>query len=139
MASADAAATSGHKGRAAFLVPAWLREYRPDWLRSDILAGLTAAAVVIPTAMAYAAIAGVPVQVGLYTALVPMPIYALLGSSRPLSVSTTSTLAILTGTQLAALAPGGDQAMMLGALAMLTLAVGAILLAASLLRLGFVA
>ena len=60
MASADAAATSGHKGRAAFLVPAWLREYRSDWLRFDITAGLTAAAVVIPTAMAYAAIAGLP-------------------------------------------------------------------------------
>jgi MFS superfamily sulfate permease-like transporter len=64
----------------------WLLKYQKDWLRYDVLAGLIAAAVVIPKAMAYATIAGLPVQVGLYTALVPMVIYALLGTSRPLSV-----------------------------------------------------
>src|SRR5215472_7137081 len=101
--------------------PEWISGYRKDWLGPDLIAGLTAAAVVIPTAMAYAAIAGLPLQVGLYTALVPMLIYALLGSSRPLSVSTTSTIAILTGTQLADLAAGGDHALLLGALATLTL------------------
>ena len=76
------------------LLPDWLRNYQRDWLRPDVIAGLTAAAVVIPKAMAYATIAGLPVQVGLYTAFVPMVIYAVLGSSRPLSVSTTTTLAI---------------------------------------------
>ena len=50
----------------------------------DVLAGLITAAVVIPKAMAYATIAGLPVQIGLYTALVPMAIYAVLGTSRPL-------------------------------------------------------
>jgi sulfate permease, SulP family len=60
----------------------WLKEYRRDWLRPDVIAGLTTAAVVIPKAMAYATIAGLPVQVGLYTAFVPMLIYALTGSSR---------------------------------------------------------
>ena len=50
---------------------------RSEWIRLDVIAGLTAAAVVIPKAMAYATIAGLPVQVGLYTALVPMVIYAL--------------------------------------------------------------
>jgi len=80
-----------------------------------------------------------PLQIGLYTALVPMLIYAALGSSRPLSVSTTSTIAILTATQLGDAAAGSDRALLLGALAMLTLAVGAALLAAALLRLGFVA
>ena len=69
-------------------------------VRPDVIAGLTAAAVVIPKAMAYATIAGLPVQVGLYTALVPMVVYALLGTSRPLSVSTTTTIAILTGSAL---------------------------------------
>jgi SulP family sulfate permease len=49
----------------------WLLRYQPAWLRFDLVAGLTAAAVVIPQAMAYAVIAGLPVQVGLYTALVP--------------------------------------------------------------------
>ena len=66
----------------------WMRAYRKAWLRYDVIAGLTAAAVVIPKAMAYATIAGLPVQVGLYTALVPVVIYALVGTSRPLSVST---------------------------------------------------
>ncbi|MCT0224508.1 SulP family inorganic anion transporter [Synechococcus sp. CS-1328] len=51
--------------------------------QADLAAGLTAAAVVLPKAMAYATIAGLPVQVGLYTALVPMAVYALLGSSSP--------------------------------------------------------
>lgn len=67
-------------------------------LRFDMVAGLTAAAVVLPKAMAYATVAGLPVAVGLYTAFVPMIVYALLGSSRVLSVSSTATLAILTGT-----------------------------------------
>ena len=49
--------------------------YRKEWLRFDVIAGLTTAAVVIPKAMAYATIAGLPVQVGLYTAIVPMVIY----------------------------------------------------------------
>ena len=62
-------------------------------LRFDVVAGLTAAAVVLPKAMAYATVAGLPVAVGLYTAFVPMIVYALLGSSRVLSVSSTTTLA----------------------------------------------
>jgi MFS superfamily sulfate permease-like transporter len=68
-----------------------------EWLRADVVAGLTTAAVVIPKAMAYATVAGLPVQVGIYTAFAPMILYALLGSSRVLSVSTTTTLAILAG------------------------------------------
>ena len=83
----------------------WLRGYPREWLRPDVIAGLTASAVVVPKAMAYATIAGLPVQVGLYTAFVPMVIYALLGTSRPLSVSTTTTIAILTGSTLVAVAP----------------------------------
>ena len=78
----------------------------PRVARPDVVAGLTAAAVVIPKAMAYATIAGLPVQVGLYTALVPMVVYALLGTSRSLSVSTTTTIAILVGAELAQVAPG---------------------------------
>ena len=110
-----------------------------DSRRADVVAGLTAAAVVIPKAMAYATIAGLPVQIGLYTALVPMVIYAVLGTSRVLSVSTTTTIAILTAAELGQLAPDGDPAMLLKATATLTLLVGAILVLASVLRLGFVA
>jgi high affinity sulfate transporter 1 len=108
-------------------------------LRLDVVAGLVAAAVVLPKAMAYASVAGLPVAVGLYTAFVPMLIYALLGSSRVLSVSSTTTLAILTGTQLALVVPDGDPAKLVTATAALTALVGAMLLLARLIRLGFVA
>src|SRR5207344_2740607 len=108
-------------------------------LRFDIVAGLTAAAVVVPKAMAYATVAGLPVAVGLYTAFVPMVIYAVLGTSRVLSVSSTTTLAILAGTQLGLTVPDGDPAHLVTATATLTALVGAFLLAARLLRLGFVA
>jgi high affinity sulfate transporter 1 len=117
----------------------WLPDHRHEWLRPDIFAGLTTGAVVVPKAMAYATVAGLPVQVGIYTAFVPMVIYALLGTSRPLSVSTTTTLGILTGAQLAAVAPTGDPAQLLAATATLTVLVGVMLLAASLLRLGAIA
>jgi high affinity sulfate transporter 1 len=100
---------------------------------------LTAAAVVIPNALAYATLAGLPVEAGLYTAFVPMVIYALFGTSRVLSVSTTTTLAILTTSALAHVAPGGGGAELLAAAATLGVLVGLILMAASLLRLGFVA
>jgi high affinity sulfate transporter 1 len=117
----------------------WLSTYQKDWLRYDVLAGLIAAAVVIPKAMAYATIAGLPVQVGLYTALVPMVIYAVLGTSRPLSVSTTTTLAILTAAELGDVAANADPASLMITSATLTLLVGVFLVLASLARLGFVA
>lgn len=107
--------------------------------RGDVVAGLTAAAVVIPKAMAYATIAGLPIEVGLYTAFVPMLVYVFLGTSRPLSVSTTTTIAILTGAELSSVAPGADAGQLIVATATLTLMVGVILIAASLLRLGFIA
>jgi sulfate permease, SulP family len=108
-------------------------------LRFDVIAGLTAAAVVLPKAMAYATVAGLPIAVGLYTAFIPMVIYALLGSSRVLSVSSTTTLGILAGTQLGLAVPDGDPAKLVTATATLTALVGAMLLLARLMRLGFVA
>jgi SulP family sulfate permease len=120
------------------LLPGWLVSCRANW-RPDIIAGLTTGAVIIPMAMAYAMMAELPVQVGLYTALVPMVIYAVLGTSRVLSVSTTTTLAILTAAQLGQVVPDGNPAALLSASATLTLLVGAALLLARLLRLGMVA
>ncbi|MFZ0313320.1 MAG: SulP family inorganic anion transporter [Candidatus Korobacteraceae bacterium] len=117
----------------------WVFRYQKEWLRPDVIAGLTTAAVVIPKAMAYATIAGLPVQVGLYTAFLPMVIYAVLGTSRVLSVSTTTTLAILAAAELGEVVPSGDAASLLSASATLTLLVGAMLVLASILRLGFVA
>ncbi|HET7798016.1 MAG TPA: SulP family inorganic anion transporter [Nevskia sp.] len=108
-------------------------------LRFDIVSGLTASAVVLPKAMAYATVAGLSVAVGLYTCLIPMVIYAFLGSSRVLSVSSTTTLGILTGAELAIVVPDGDPTKLVIATATLTALVGAVLLLARLLRLGFVA
>jgi len=117
----------------------WLTGYRRQWLRPDVMAGLTSAAVVIPKAMAYATVAGLPLQVGLYTAFVPMVIYALLGTSRPLSVSSTTTLAILSAAALGEAVPEGSAESLLAAGATLAMLVGAMLALAGLLRLGFVA
>ncbi|WP_029258459.1 MULTISPECIES: SulP family inorganic anion transporter [unclassified Microbacterium] len=120
--------------------PPWLFStvvgYRRSWILRDVIAGLSAGAVVIPQAMAYATIANLPVQVGLYTCILPMLVYAFLGGSRAMSVSTTSTIATLTATTLvtAGVAAGAEDAM--GSLMMLTLLVGAILLIARLCRLG---
>src|SRR5690606_1574538 len=124
--------------RPAWLLPS-LAGYRRAWLRADLVGGLSAGAVVIPQAMAYATIANLPVQVGLYTCIIPMPVYALLGGSRALCVSTTSTIATLTATTLvtagvAASADDPDAA--LGSLVTLTLLVGIVLVVARVLRLG---
>jgi SulP family sulfate permease len=108
-------------------------------VQADVLAGLTAAAVVIPKAMAYATIASLPVQVGLYTAIVPIVMYAVLGTSRPLSVSTTTTIAILTGASLSQVAPNGSASELIPAAATLAVLVGALLILAAVARLGFVA
>ncbi|WP_348645132.1 SulP family inorganic anion transporter [Methylobacterium sp. P1-11] len=69
----------------------------PPDLGRDVVAGLAAATVVLPKAMAYATVAGLPVSVGLYDAFVPPLIYGLLGSLRVLCVSSTTTLTIPTG------------------------------------------
>lgn len=108
-------------------------------LRFDLVAGLTAAAIVLPKAMAYATVAGLPIEIGLYTAFIPMIIYALLGSSRLLNFSSTTTLAILVGTQLGLVVPDGDAAKLITATATLTALVGVLLILAAVLRLGFVA
>lgn len=132
-------AAAGQPGDNARTRMDWLTSYRKEWLRPDVLAGLTTAAVVIPKALAYATIAGLPVQVGLYTVLVPMAVYALVGTSRVLSVSTSTTLAILVGAELAQVASGADAGALIAASAAISFLAGIILVAAALLRLGFVA
>jgi sulfate permease, SulP family len=118
------------------VIAPWLRGYDRSWLAKDVLSGLAAGAVVIPQAMAYATIADLPVEVGLYTCMVPMAVYALLGGSRTLSVSTTSTVAILTGSTLVAAGVAANAEDPARTLAALTLLVGVILLIARALRLG---
>ncbi len=120
-------------------IASWLSAYRREWFRSDAVAGLTVAAVVIPQSMGYAAIAGLPVQAGLYTALAGMLVYPLLGSSRPLSVSTTSAIAMLAATEVAVVAALDPNIAASAVASALALLVGGFLVAARVLRLGFLA
>jgi len=127
------------KGTKYLPLPEWLTSYRKEWLRSDFLAGLTTASVAIPQAMAYAAIAGLPLVVGLYTSLVMLVVYALAGSSRLLSVTTSSTIAILSAGALHGVAAAKGEGALLSASATLTLLVGVFLVLGGILRLGVVA
>ncbi|BDG01454.1 SulP family inorganic anion transporter [Anaeromyxobacter oryzae] len=130
------AGAPGHRNTAWL---GWLRGYERATLAADVLAGLTAAAVVLPKAMAYATVAGLPVQAGLYAAFLPPIVYAALGRSAVLSVSTTTTIGILVGSALTEAVPGGDAARLMAAVATLSLLVGVILLVSAALRFGFVA
>jgi SulP family sulfate permease len=71
----------------------WLPEYKPSWLRYDLISGLTIWAVLVPQAMAYAGIAGVPPIMGLYTLPLPLFFYAIFGTSRTLVVGPDSAVA----------------------------------------------
>lgn len=117
----------------------WIPAYDRRWLPADVVAGVTTASVIIPKAMAYATVAGVALQVGLYTALLPMAAYALVGTSRLLSVSTTTTIGILTAAAIAEVAPNAGVAEAAVIAATLAVLVGVMLFAGGLLRLGFVA
>ena len=91
-----------------FFPPAqWLAEYRTDWLRPDIIAGVTLAAYAIPVSLAYAALAGLPPQIGIYGYMLGGIGYALLGSSRQLAVGPTSAISLMIASTVGVLA-GGD-------------------------------
>ncbi len=114
------------------------RGYRRAWLSRDLLAGLTVAAYLVPQVMAYAEVAGLPPVTGLWAIIGPLAVYAVLGSSRHLSVGPESTTALMTATTLMPLAAGNPAryASLAATLAILT---GAICVVGRLLRLGFLA
>jgi SulP family sulfate permease len=87
----------------------WLTEYRLDWLRGDIVAGITLAAYAIPVSLAYATLAGLPPQVGIYGYLLGGLGYALLGSSRQLAIGPTSAISLMIAGTVAAMAEGDAQ------------------------------
>ena len=115
-----------------------LRHYRRGWLRGDVLAGITVAAYLVPQVMAYAGIAGLSPEVGLWAIMAPLAVYAFVGSSKQLSVGPESTTALLTATAVAPLALGdsGRYAALAAALALL---VALFCLLAWALRVGFIA
>jgi sulfate permease, SulP family len=114
-----------------------LRHYPRQHLRGDLTAGLTTAVMLIPQAMAYAALAGMPPVTGLYASVVPIAVYALLGTSGALAFGPVAIVALLTASAVAPLA-GGDPATYVALAGALALLVGAIQLLLGLLRLGSV-
>jgi high affinity sulfate transporter 1 len=115
-----------------------LQGYRRLWLRPDVIAGLTVWAVLVPEALAYATIAGVPPVVGLYAAIPALVLYAAAGSSRHLVVGPMSATAALSAAIIAPIA-GADGGRYIALSAALAVATGIVGLLAGLLRLGFVA
>lgn len=115
-----------------------LHRYDRAWWRLDAMAGLAVAAYLVPQVMAYSAIVGVAPVVGLYTALVALVVYALVGSSRVLSVGPESTIALMTGFAVSQIS-GGDPARAAQLTAALALLVAGWSLVARLLRLGVIA
>jgi SulP family sulfate permease len=116
-----------------------LKDITRQFFGADLMPGLTTAAVVLPKALAYATIAQLPVEAGLFSALVPMVIYAALGTSRLLSVSTTTPIAILCASGIGEALRSNPDLDPLAASATLSFLVGVMLLAARVVRLGFVA
>jgi sulfate permease, SulP family len=117
---------------------AQFRGYQRGWLRGDVLAGLAVAAYLVPQVMAYATVAGLPPVAGLWAAIAPLAVYALLGSSRQLSVGPESTTALMTAVVLAPIA-AGDPARYAALAAAIAILVGAICLLGGIARLGFLA
>jgi SulP family sulfate permease len=95
--------------RAVFPPAQWLAAYRPQWLAHDIIAGVTLAAYGIPVSLAYASLAGLPPQYGIYGYLVGGLFYALFGSSRQLAIGPTSAISMLVGVTVAGMAHGDPE------------------------------
>lgn len=119
-------------------IPDWLRNYRASWLAGDAVAGLIVTVMLIPQSLAYALLAGLPAEVGLYASLLPIVAYALLGSSMTLAVGPVAVVSLMTASALQPLAAPGsaDYVQMAVLLALLS---GAMLLGFGLLRFGFLA
>jgi len=123
---------------------AWLPRYDRSWLTVDIIAGLTLWGLVVPEAMAYAGIAGLPPEAGLYTLLAALLVYAIFGTSRHLVVQATSATAALLASAVAAAlvataaATASDPEAYQTYASAFVLVTGLVFLAAGLARLGFI-
>jgi SulP family sulfate permease len=115
----------------------WARSYQRAWLRDDLISGIVVGAIMIPVAMAYAQMAGVPVQAGLYAAIVGMTAYAIFATSRHLKITTSSTMSIMSIAVVAPLA-AGDAAAFMALSSALALTVGIIMLILGIAKLGFI-
>jgi high affinity sulfate transporter 1 len=116
----------------------WLPRYQRAWLNADLIAGLTVWAVMVPEAMAYAGIAGVPALIGLYTVPIPLFMYAIFGTSRTMVVGPDSATALISSVTVGAAATSGSSEYLLLTSA-IALLVGVLFLTFGLLKLGWVA
>jgi high affinity sulfate transporter 1 len=115
-------------------IAGWLPHYQPAWLRADLVAGVTLAAYAVPVSLAYAALAGLPPEMGLYCYLLAGLGYAVLGSSRHLAIGPTSAISLVLGVTLAGMA-AGDPARQAALASLTALIVAVIFVLAWLLRL----
>ena len=120
-------------------ISVWLTSYERGFLLPDVIAALTVWALMVPEAMAYASIAGMPPETGLYAALVAPLAYAIFGTSRQLNVGPSSTVAVLSFSIVGGLAVGNDPATFYSLTAALAILTGAFFVIAGLARLGFLA
>ena len=118
-------------------VTEWARSYNKEFLRPDVIAGITVGAFTIPEAIAFVSLAGLPPEVGLYSAVVGLLVYMILGSSRQLSIGPTSTLSILVGATLGSLmiVNSGQYAMIASLVAVVA---GGLAILSWVFRLGFI-
>ena len=113
VSTASASDTATPRGWKALFPPAqWLPAYQAQWLGADLVAGVTLAAYAIPVSLAYAGLAGLPPQVGIYGYLLGGIGYALFGSSRHLAVGPTSAISLMVGGTIAHFA--GHDALLYG-------------------------
>ena len=117
----------------------WLASYEKGYLAADLVAALTVWALVVPEAMAYATLAGMPPETGLYAALVAPLAYAIFGTSRQLNVGPSSTVAVMSAAVILPLAAGGDTQRFVELTTALAILVGAFFILAGLAKLGFIA
>lgn len=122
----------------ASALPQWLRHYKKAWLAGDLTAGLIVTVMLIPQSLAYALLAGLPPEMGLYASILPIVAYALLGSSMTLAVGPVAVASLMTASALAPFAAVGTTEYITLAV-QLSLISGAMLLAFGALRLGFLA
>ncbi len=115
----------------------WLLHYRGEYLAGDVMAGIIVAIMLVPQSMAYALLAGLPPEVGLYASIVPVILYGLLGSSRTLAVGPVAIVSLLVAAGVGPLVPDGDVALYTRLALTLALLVGILQAGMGALRLGF--
>jgi SulP family sulfate permease len=115
----------------------WITTYQRAWLRDDLVSGVVVGAIMVPVAMAYAQMAGVPPQQGLYSAIIGMAIYAIFATSRHMKITTSSTMSIMSIAVVGPLVASGFGSYV-SLSAALAMTVGLIMLVLSFMKLGFI-